>query len=383
MKQLGVYIHIPFCVKKCVYCDFLSAPADDGTKRKYMEALKAEIKATAENYREYEVQTVFFGGGTPSCIEEGLVEDCLLTVKECFRVAAEAEITMELNPGTASLKKLERLKEAGINRLSIGLQSADDNELKLLGRVHTRADFLQTYEWARHAGFENINVDLMSALPGQSLETWLKTLHFITDLAPEHISAYSLIVEEGTKLCDCIQQYPPLPDEETDRLMYHETKRLLAAYGYTRYEISNYAKKGYESRHNQIYWHRGCDHIRDYIGFGLGASSTIGSCRYKNTDKLPEYILYCNQPDRIRQEELLSEQELMEEFMFLGLRRMEGISILEFERTFGVSLWKVYGAAIKKWKNEGCLEESAGFLFLNDKGIDISNMVLSDFLLSV
>lgn len=383
MKQLGIYIHIPFCVSKCIYCDFLSAPADDAAKRGYMEALNAEIRHESERYSEYEVQTVFFGGGTPSCLEEGLLEACLLTVKECFRVALDAEISLELNPGTASLKKLEHLRSAGINRLSIGLQSADDEELRLLGRIHTCADFLQTYEWARHAGFKNINIDLMSALPGQSLAAWLKTLNFAADLAPEHISAYSLIVEEGTRLFDYISQYPPLPDEETDRLMYHETKRLLAAYGYARYEISNYAKEGYESRHNQIYWQRGCDHIRDYIGFGLGAASTVGSCRYKNTDDLTEYMQYCNKHDRLRQEELLSEQELMEEFLFLGLRRMEGISILEFERTFGIDLWKVYGETIRKWKSEGCLEESGGFLFLSDRGIDISNVVLSDFLISV
>lgn len=383
MKGLGIYIHIPFCVRKCVYCDFLSAPADDKTKRSYMEALKEEIRAAAPDYREYEAQTVFFGGGTPSCMDEGLLTDCLTTVRECFRLAADAEITMELNPGTASLKKLECLKNAGVNRLSIGLQSADDEELKLLGRIHTCADFLQTYEWARRAGFCNINVDLISALPGQSLAAWMKTLNFVADLAPEHISAYSLIVEEGTVLAKCIQRYPSLPDEETDRRMYHETKRLLAAYGYTRYEISNYAKKGCESRHNQIYWHRGCDHIRDYAGFGLGATSSIGNCRYQNTDELSEYVLNCSQPDRLRQRELLSKPELMEEFMFLGLRRMEGISTLEFERTFGTSLWEVYGTMIEKWKKEGCLEESGGFLFLCDKGIDVSNRVFSDFLLSV
>lgn len=383
MKQLGVYIHIPFCVRKCVYCDFLSAPADDITKRSYMEALNAEIKATAKCYREYEVQTIFFGGGTPSCIEKELIADCLLTVEDSFRVTADAEISLELNPGTAALETLEYFKAVGINRLSIGLQSADNNELKLLGRIHTCGDFLQTYEWARRAGFNNINVDLMSALPGQSLETWLKTLSFVAGLAPEHISAYSLIIEEGTKLYDCISQYPPLPDEETERFMYYETKRLLSEHGYERYEISNYAKKGYESRHNQIYWQRGCDHIRDYIGFGLGASSTLGCHRYKNTDSLSEYMLYCSEPARLRQEELLSKQELMEEFMFLGLRRMEGILISEFERTFGISMEKVFGEAVKKWKDEGCLKEESGFLFLSEKGIDISNIIFSDFLINV
>ncbi len=227
MKQLGIYIHIPFCVKKCVYCDFLSFPADNAAKRTYMAALQEEIRAVARDYSTYEVRSVFFGGGTPSCMEKELIGDCLLTVREQFCVADDAEISMEVNPKTASLEKLEYFRKAGINRLSIGLQSADDRELKLLGRIHTYADFLDVYAWARQAGFQNINIDLMSALPGQNLETWQKTLHSVLELEPEHISAYSLIVEEGTPLFDRISQYPPLPDEETDRLMYHETKRMV------------------------------------------------------------------------------------------------------------------------------------------------------------
>lgn len=381
MKQLGIYIHIPFCIQKCVYCDFLSFPADDGAKRAYMAALNEEIQAAAKDYKEYQVKTIFFGGGTPSSIAKELIGDCLLTVQTHFRVADNAEITLELNPGTASLEKLEYLKNAGVNRLSIGLQSADDKELKRLGRIHTYKDFLSTYEWARCAGFQNINVDLMSALPGQSLAAWKGTLHAVLALQPEHISAYSLILEEGTKLYDQISQYPPIPDEETDRMMYHETKRLLAKHGYIRYEISNYAKKGFESRHNQIYWQRGCDHIRDYIGFGLGASSTVENHRYRNTDKLSEYMAFCKTPDKLRRdEELLSSRELMEEFLFLGLRRMQGISISEFERTFGVRLDSIYQKVIKKWKKAGCLDEKNGFLFLTELGIDISNAVLADFL---
>lgn len=384
MKQLGIYIHIPFCVKKCIYCDFLSAPADDVMKKRYMEALNEEIRAVARNYKEYEVQTVFLGGGTPSCVDELLIAECLRTVKEYFFVAGDAEISMELNPGTAgsdSKKKLECLLNAGINRLSIGLQSAQDDELKLLGRIYTFDDFLHTYETARCVGFRNINLDLISALPGQSLETWLKTLKTVVALKPQHISAYSLIVEENTYLFDHISQYPPLPDEETDRMMYRETNRILAEHGYWRYEISNYAKKGFESRHNQIYWQRGCDHIRNYIGLGLGASSTVEHYRYRNTDELTEYLAYCKEPAGLRRDEtILSERELMEEFCFLGLRRMEGISGSEFERTFGVSLDGIYGEVLKKWKDSGCLEGKNGFWFLTEKGIDISNMIFSDFL---
>ena len=381
MKQLGIYIHIPFCIKKCVYCDFLSFPADDAAKRAYMAALNEEIKAMAQAYRAYEVQTVFFGGGTPSCMEKELIKDCLLTVQMHFHMADNAEISLELNPKTATLEKMIFLKEAGFNRLSIGLQSADDNELKLLGRIHTYADFLDVYAWARQAGFQNINVDLMSALPGQSLETWQKTLHSVLELEPEHISAYSLIVEEGTPLFDYFSQYPPLPDEETDRLMYHETKQLLAAHGYTRYEISNYAKKGFESRHNQIYWQRGCDHIGNYVGFGLGASSTVQNYRYKNTDSLSEYMTFSKTPEAFRYEaQYLSELELMEEFMILGLRRMEGISSSEFERTFGVSLCSVYKETLDKWQAAGCLAKQDGFWFLTEQGIDVSNTVLADFM---
>lgn len=381
MKKLGIYIHIPFCVRKCVYCDFLSFPADDALKHAYMAALTEEISAVAKDYGEYEVQTVFFGGGTPSCMEKELIKDCLLTVQTRFHVADDAELSMEINPKTASLESLEYFRKAGINRLSIGLQSANDRELKLLGRIHTYADFLDVYAWARQAGFQNINIDLMSALPGQSLETWRKTLHDVLELEPEHISAYSLIIEEGTQLFNRISQYPPLPDEETDRLMYHETKRLLAAHGYIRYEISNYAKKGFESRHNQIYWQRGCGHIGNYVGFGLGASSTVGNYRYRNTDSLSEYMTLCKSPEAFRCEaQYLSAQELMEEFMILGLRRMEGISISEFERTFGVSLCSVYEEALNKWQTAGCLAEQNGFWFLTEQGIDVSNMVLADFM---
>lgn len=335
----------------------------------------------AENYGAYEVQTIFFGGGTPSSVAKELLGDCLLTIQRHFHVADDAECTLELNPGTASLEGLQFLKKAGFNRLSIGLQSADNKELRLLGRIHTYEDFLSTYAWARRAGFSNINVDLMSALPGQSLETWQKTLQSVLELAPEHISAYSLIVEEGTPLFDHISQYPPLPDEDTDRLMYHETKRLLAENGYLRYEISNYAQKGFESRHNQIYWQRGCGHIRDYLGLGLGASSTVGNYRYRNTDDISEYLKNCKTPDKLRrEEEHLSKQELMEEFLILGLRRMEGISAAEFERSFGASLYDIYGEILCKWQSAGCLAKRDDFWFLTENGIDVSNMVLADFM---
>ena len=270
VQALGVYIHIPFCVQKCVYCDFLSASATRETQKTYIEALKREIEEEAKHYSDYKIETVFFGGGTPSILQAEEIAECLAVLKENYHIDKNAEITLEMNPGTATAEKLLGLQKAGVNRLSIGLQSAQNEELKLLGRIHTWEDFRQTYQMARTAGFTNINIDLMCALPGQSCATWEDTLQKILALKPEHISAYSLIIEEGTVLHDHLEQYPPIPSEEDDRLMYQRTKELLHAYGYERYEISNYALKGYESRHNTIYWTR-----KAYVGFGLGASSKL------------------------------------------------------------------------------------------------------------
>lgn len=253
MDSLGVYIHIPFCMQKCAYCDFLSTPATYQRQREYVKALKREILCESVRYADYKVKTIFFGGGTPSILlaeDINAVMDC---VRENFKLDTKAEITVEMNPGTVTKEKLLHLKNAGVNRLSIGLQSANDKELKLLGRIHTYEDFLQTYRWAREAGFHNINIDLISALPGQNMEDWVQTLKKVLALCPEHISAYSLIIEEGTRLGDRIDEYPRVPDEEEDLQMYQATKYILEEHGYQRYEISNYAKTGWECRHNKIY----------------------------------------------------------------------------------------------------------------------------------
>lgn len=374
MQALGVYIHIPFCVQKCVYCDFLSAPATKERQKAYVEALKREIEEEAKYYSDYKIETVFFGGGTPSILEAEEIAECLAVLRKNYPISQDTEITIEMNPGTATPQKLQGLRKAGVNRLSIGLQSAQNEELKLLGRIHTWENFLQTYDMARAAGFTNINIDLMSALPGQNCETWEDTLQKVLALKPEHISAYSLIIEEGTVLYDQLEQYPSIPSEEDDRLMYQRTKELLHAYGYERYEISNYALKGYESRHNTIYWTR-----KAYVGFGLGASSMVADRRWNNTTDMTRYLA----PDTEKKENLqaLSAQECMEEYMFLGLRMMQGVSVKRFYQTFGNTMQEVYGMVIDKWIREGYLQQDGDFICFTDKGIDVSNVILSDFLL--
>ena len=385
-KELELYFHIPFCVRKCLYCDFLSAPADDETKAQYMDALIRETRERAGDYRDYRGVSVFVGGGTPSTVPENLLENMLEAVGEGFELAETAEITVEVNPGTVDRGKLRRYRQAGVNRLSIGLQSADDEELSAIGRIHTYGQFLETYYAARECGFSNINVDLMSALPGQTLGSYLGTLEKVLALkpAPEHISAYSLIVEEGTPFYEMERKgILRIPDEECDRLMYAKTEELLGKEGYHRYEISNYAKPGYECRHNCGYWRR-----REYLGLGIGAASLIENRRFRNGDSLEAYL---DHPTGLREElQELTVEERMEEFMFLGLRMTEGVSVSAFQALFGESLEKVYGNVIKKNLEDGLLEyretdkwtETGGRrLALTKRGIDVSNMVMAEFLL--
>lgn len=394
MDSMGVYIHIPFCVRKCVYCDFQSAPATRQEQQKYVTALKREIINEAVKYAGYKVKTIFFGGGTPSILEAEEIAEILACLGKYYQIDAAAEITMEMNPGTADREKLLKLQKSGINRLSIGLQSAENAELKLLGRIHTYEDFLQIYQQAREAGITNINIDLMSALPGQDMKSWARTLEMVAALQPEHISAYSLIIEEGTHLYAKLDEYPPIPDEEEDRLIDQATRQILAEKGYQRYEISNYAREGYECRHNCIYWQRGIRHMTDYVGFGLGAASLVNHVRWKNTEDMKQYlyaltgdkdIAYdkCNarRGDIKRDVHKLSQNDWIEEFMFLGLRMMEGVSKQEFADSFGVEMSDIYGKVLCKWEKQGMLIQSGDCVRLTDAGIDVSNMVLADFLL--
>ncbi len=379
-RELGIYVHIPFCVSKCIYCDFISFPADDVTKERYIKALCDEIKAcAAEEYAKHPdtvVPTIFFGGGTPSSIASHLIAEVLNTVKKEFKVADNCEISMECNPGTLTKSKLEIYKWAGINRLSIGLQSPDNKELKNLGRIHTYEQFEDSYIAARLAGFDNINIDLMSAIPNQTVKGYEKNVKHIIALKPEHISAYSLIVEEGTKLYELVERTKGriLPSEEEDRRMYALTKELLSEAGYNRYEISNYAKSGFECRHNCSYWNR-----KEYAGFGLSAASLMDEVRYTNTMDMEAYLA---NPIKNRIEETtLSLNDRMEEFMFLGLRMMKGVSKTEFYNCFGKDFDEIYGQVAAKQLKNGLIYMDNDTIRLTDIGIDISNSVMSDYII--
>ena len=378
-SELELYIHIPFCVRKCFYCDFLSAPAGADTRERYVQALLSEIIGRSREYGDRLVTSVFFGGGTPSLLTAPQMKRLLETVSGSFFLAQGAEITAEINPGTVDPEKLSAYAQAGINRLSMGLQSADNGELKAIGRIHTWEQFLEAYRWARQAGFANVNVDLMSTLPGQTTESYRGTLRKVIALTPqpEHISAYSLILEEGTVLYDRYQAgLVDIPDEDTDRWMYQETKHILAAAGYRRYEISNYAKEGFECRHNCGYWQR-----RDYLGLGLGASSMIGNVRFKNGEDLESYL---REPLGCRAEEQkLSVTEQMEEYMFLGLRLTEGVESGGFQDAFGCAPEQIYGTVIAKNIRDGLLEYRGdkSRLALTERGLDLANYVMAQFLL--
>lgn len=390
MRSIGLYIHIPFCVRKCVYCDFLSGPATRQRQQEYVAALLRELVWESAQYTDAVVKTIFFGGGTPSVLEAEEITAILDCLRLQYQIDADAEITLEMNPGTADQDKLLKLKRAGINRLSIGLQSADNAELKMLGRIHTYEDFLRTYHQARETGFSNINIDLMSALPGQHMEHWVRTLEKVAALQPEHVSAYSLIIEEGTPLYEHLDAWAPVPEEDEDRQMYEETKRLLAQQGYHRYEISNYAKPGYACRHNSIYWQRGVWHTADFVGFGLGASSTVGDRRWENTKNMKRYLSVFQEQNRKRYGSSagesvkesavkLSVMEQMAEFMFLGLRMMGGISKREFADSFAEDMDEIYGTALQKWTQMGMMAQEDDMVMLTDAGIDVSNTILSDF----
>ncbi len=368
MRPLELYIHIPFCIKKCNYCDFLSAPSTWEEREKYVESLCHRICGFADMAKAYRVTSIFVGGGTPSILEEEQINRIFAAVRATFSVEEDAEITIEMNPGTVTREKLKCYRAAGINRLSIGLQSVENKELKALGRIHTFEEFLDTFQMARREGFCNINVDLMSAIPYQTEESWKHTLRTVAELDPEHISAYSLIIEEGTPFYDWYkkgeeagQRYQAeLPDEDAERRMYYDTKKILESYGYCRYEISNYAKPGYECRHNLGYWER-----TEYLGIGSGAASLIDNHRWCEGEE----------PQK------LSVAEQMEESMFLGLRKMQGVSERRFCEIFQCDMREVYGPVIDAMTEEGLLETRDGFVKLTERGIDISNYVMSEFLL--
>ena len=464
-KPLALYLHIPFCKRKCAYCDFLSFPATKEAQERYCSFLCREIEQAAVCYAdEYRISTIFIGGGTPSFISPELIQKIMNKEKSLFSVDADAEISMEMNPGTLGMredadgcirvtkvqtdgdaeqtgsgaeqtdgdaeqignsaeqasnaaKALAVYKRSGINRISIGLQSADDIALKKIGRIHTYEDFLRTYDEVRRAGFDNVNIDLMAALPDQSYDEYMDSLAKVVALSPEHLSCYSLILEEGTPLFENQDKYK-FPDEDTERRMYHDTVKVLGDAGYEHYEISNFAKPGRECRHNIAYWKRG-----DYLGLGLGASSCMNETRFKEPAEMEMYEKMVSDntviskhnvcdvvmpyetmvpndiegswgiTDRadkhggkfarrpyIEEYQVLSEKDRMEETFFVGLRLMEGVDTEKFAVTFGKTVEEVYGALPDKLIDEGLLIRNDRYLALTSYGIDISNYVMAQFL---
>jgi oxygen-independent coproporphyrinogen-3 oxidase len=390
-NEIELYIHIPFCVRKCAYCDFLSGPADEGTKARYLARLFDEFafygemlgkgkhadRETAHGAVECKgprrITSVFVGGGTPTSLSAEQLSGLFERLYGCFDIERDAEITVECNPGTLDANKLSALKGAGVNRLSIGLQSALDDELKLLGRIHTFEEFLKEYKAAKSLGFENINIDIMQALPGQTVGKAMRTVKTVASLEPEHISAYSLIVEEGTPFFERYGAHPELlPDEGTDRAIYHGTEEMLASAGFVHYEISNYAKPGFECRHNKGYWTG-----TDYIGMGLGAASLLDGVRFGNARTLEEYVSCFKDPSTV---ETLTGKDRMAEFFFLGLRMTEGVERAEFLRRFGIPADEVYGDVLRKHVAAGLLKDDGKKISLTERGIDIRNTVMCEFL---
>ncbi len=395
-KFLSLYVHIPFCAVKCKYCDFLSFDGESyGTMLRYVDCLCQEIKLYAPIADEYIVRSVFIGGGTPSLLDESLIINIMAFIKKTFALEKNVEVTIEANPGTLRHQKLNGYKQAGVNRISIGLQSADDSMLRRLGRLHNYDQFVASFKAARRAGFNNINIDVMSGLPGQTIHSYVDTLSKVIEYSPEHISSYSLSIEEGTPFANDPSVLESLPPEMIERRMYEITKKLLSVNGYERYEISNYAKPGYECKHNMVYWTGG-----EYVGFGLGASSYFQGKRFNNMRDIFGYIelmenvsdkfvetdnletLY-NDTTRVLRENVtpIYIDSRMEEFMFLGLRMMCGVSREDFAERFKKDIYEVYAPVLNKYIDEGYMATEGDRIYLTDMGIDVSNVILADFLL--
>jgi oxygen-independent coproporphyrinogen-3 oxidase len=342
----------------------------------YIRRLVEEIKEESVFYRKYTVDTIFIGGGTPSVLQPKQWERVMKSLYENFSIEKDAEISMEMNPGTVNEEKMYVYRKNGINRISIGLQSMNAEELNLLGRIHSRDDFLDCYHLAKTVGFENINIDLISSLPGQNKNAWKETLQEVVRLRPQHISSYCLIVEENTPFYDLYGEgkgEDMLPSEEEDREMYYETRMFLESLGYRQYEISNYALPGLECKHNLGYWSG-----KNYVGFGLGASSYVGNVRWKNTDFMKEYLEFS---DIKREIVSLTIEQRMEEFMFLGLRKTEGVNLADFRKRFMTEPEAIYGDWLKKMKKEELLQGTEQ-ISLTRKGMDLANYVMAGFLLS-
>ncbi|ELC8386279.1 TPA: radical SAM family heme chaperone HemW [Clostridium perfringens] len=377
MDKISLYIHIPFCAQKCLYCDFPSFARKDHLRKAYIEALNKEIISLREKHNNLEINTIFIGGGTPSVLEADELE-CLLKEVAKLNMAKYIEYSMECNPGNLTEEKLEVMKKYGVNRISMGLQAKQDNLLKGLGRIHNYKTFKENFLLAKKVGFNNINVDLMFGLPNQRLNEWEETLREIISLEPAHISAYSLIIEEGTAFYNLYENDKlKLPTEEEERKMYHLAKKILEENGFNQYEISNYAKERKECRHNLAYWN-----MDNWIGVGSAAASYINGKRIKNISSVEEYINSINEKGEAVEEIINnSKNDNMEEFMFMGLRKINGIDENEFKKRFSMNINDVYGEILNKYIDEGLLIRESGRIFLSEKGIEISNVIMADFLL--
>ena len=377
--EIGIYIHIPFCKKKCIYCDFLSFSENENQIERYINAIIKEIKQWVVKNKNKNITTIYIGGGTPSYINSNYIEKILKTITS--EVHSIEEITIEVNPGTVTQEKLKKYKQLGINRLSIGLQSTENKILKNIGRIHTFEDFLDTYSTARNLGFENINTDLIIGFPGQTIEDIEKTLDKLLNLkpVPEHISVYSLIVEEETPLEEMIKNnLVQLPDEDIERKMYWYTKKRLEKNEYIHYEISNFSKNGFESKHNLNCWEQ-----KEYIGFGLGASSYINKIRFSNIINIKKYIenIENGQLEKnIIIQEKQEKEEQMKEYMLLGLRKIKGIDILDFQNKFKQNPVKIFKKELDKLTNEELITTNENFIKLTEKGLDLANIVWEEFI---
>ena len=375
MKELGIYIHIPFCVRKCFYCDFVSYAKKESVQKKYIEALQKEILNWKKSNKDVKIKTIYIGGGTPSCIDSKFITEIL----NLINIKNAEEITIEVNPGTVNKEKLYDYKNAGINRLSIGLQSTNNELLKKIGRIHNYEQFLETYKMAREVGFNNINVDLMIGLPGQTMDDLKTSLEDIINLNPEHISVYSLILEDETPLKKMIENnILKLPEEDLERQMYWYTKDFLKINGYNHYEISNFAKQGFYSKHNLDCWEQ-----KEYIGFGIFAHSYIDRKRFGNISNLDNYIKNCIEggfdKNRIIEEEQDKKDE-MKEYMILGLRKINGISIQKFENKFNENPIVLFKKELNKLFNEGLIIIDGDIIRLSNKGLDFANIVWEEFI---
>ena len=375
--MLGLYIHVPFCAQKCYYCDFNSYKINSNQKKEYLINIEREMKFYKDEFKDKCFDTVFFGGGTPSILTVDELQELVNNINENFNIKKDAEITIECNPGTINREKLEAMKKMGINRLSIGLQATQNYHLKSIGRIHTYEEFEKNYYDALDIGFKNINIDLMYALPNQKTQEWKDTLDKIIKLNPSHISAYSLILEEGTKLYDMYQNKEfELLDEDTDINMYNYTIDTLKRHGYNQYEISNYSKENLECKHNIIYWK--CD---NYLGLGPGASGFIGDTRYSNIEDICEYNKCIMQNIRPVSEEIeLTKKDKIEEFIFMGLRMNEGINIDVFKERFDTDFYDIYQEVMDKLIKRELVRFDGKNISLTQKGREISNSVFIEFL---